>query len=107
MNAILEAAVTKFVIKVNKEIEDYYQKNYPSLSIELIEIKENKRYTKLIQNGSVWGFISKYDGEFKGSRVKVGDLLKAASWSSPAKHSRGNIINGTASYNTYGPSYLT
>tara|TARA_B110000238_G_scaffold143741_1_gene155038 strand:- start:590 stop:733 length:144 start_codon:yes stop_codon:yes gene_type:complete len=36
----------------------------------------------------------------------VGDLLKPASWSAPAKHARGNILNGSASYDSYGPNYL-
>jgi len=32
--------------------------------------------------------------------------LKAATWKAPAKHARGNIIDGTAQYSEYGPSYI-
>ena len=32
--------------------------------------------------------------------------MKPASWSKPAKHSRGNIFEGTAKYTYYGPEYL-
>jgi hypothetical protein len=55
---------------------------------------------------SCWGFISRVDGDLKGSPIKKGDLLKAATWKAPAKHARGNIIDGTARYSTYGPEYL-
>jgi len=102
----LMKSVDEFVIKVNTEIGIHYKTNFPSLTPKLIKIKQGQRYIKLISDRSVWGFISKYDGEFKGVPIKVGDLMKAASWSAPAKHSRGNVINGTTSYTTYGPSYL-
>jgi len=32
--------------------------------------------------------------------------MKAASRDSPAKHSRGNIVDGTARYGVYGVQYL-
>ena len=51
-------------------------------------------------------FISRVDGDLKGSPIKKGDLLKAATWKAPAKHARGNIIDGTARYGVYGPDYL-
>jgi hypothetical protein len=54
----------------------------------------------------VWGFISRYDGDYKGVPIKKGDLMKAASRDSAAKHSRGNIIDGTAKYGVYGVAYL-
>jgi hypothetical protein len=54
----------------------------------------------------VWGFISRYDGDYKGVPIKKGDLMKAASRDSPAKHSRGNIIDGTAAYGVWGVNYL-
>jgi hypothetical protein len=46
------------------------------------------------------------DGELKQSPIKKGDLLKPAGWKTPAKHSRGNIFDGTASWSYYGPNYL-
>jgi len=53
---------------------------------------------------SAWGFVALQDNPSKG--IKVGDLLKPASWSAPAKHARGNIIDGTAKYDKYGPAYM-
>ena len=46
------------------------------------------------------------DGTNQGSPVKKGDLLKPAGWKTPAKHSRGNIFDGTDSWEYFGPSYL-
>ena len=40
------------------------------------------------------------------AEMMKGDLLKAATWKAPAKHARGNIIDGTARYGVYGPEYL-
>lgn len=46
------------------------------------------------------------EGDLKGSPIKKGDLLKPASWKSPAKHSRGNIFEGTDKWSYHGPTYL-
>ena len=54
-----------------------------------VEAKEGKTYIKLISDGSVRGFIVKKPT--KG--FEYGDLLKAASWNSPATNfKRGNIF---------------
>jgi hypothetical protein len=98
--------VENFVNEVENHIKEYYSNNFPNLKVKPIEVSIGVKYVKLIHDGSVWGFISRYDGMLKGFPVKKGDLLKAASWNSPAAHSRGNIVDGTASYSVYGPSYL-
>ena len=41
----------------------------------------------------------------KGTLVCKGDLLKPLV-STPAKHSRGNIFDGSDKWNYYGPNYL-
>ena len=51
-------------------------------------------------------FVSMWEGVNKGSLVCKGDLLMPAGWSSPAKHSRGNIFDGTDSWSYFGPNYL-
>lgn len=98
--------VAKFVEEVQSTINEYYAKNFPSLKVPTLEVSIGKKYIKLIKENSVWGFISRYDGFLKGYPVKKGDLLMAAGWNSPAKHSRGNIVDGTAKYGPYGPIYL-
>lgn len=98
--------VKNFIDKVNEEIKTYYETQLSSLKVPQLEVHIGNKFIKLILNGSVWGFISRVDGFNKGTPISKGDLLKAADWRTPAKHSRGNIINGTASYGVYGPNYL-
>ena len=98
--------VNKFIEKVNLEIADYYATHLSNLTPKPLEMSVGNKFIKLISNGCVWGFISRYDGDYKGVPIKKGDLMKAASAASPAKHSRGNIIDGTAKYGVYGVTYL-
>lgn len=98
--------VAKFISKVNEERKEYY-KNMDSMKDKTDLIVEiGNKFIRLWDNSSCWGFISRVDGDLKGAPIKKGDLLKPASWKSPAKHARGNIINGTALYGVYGANYL-
>ncbi len=59
--------------------------------------KKNARI--IIDDGvqrSAWGFIE----------LATGNILKAAGWKAPARHSRGNIANGVAGCGPSGPAYL-
>jgi hypothetical protein len=85
---------------VNKEFEG---KVY---SWSTLVAKKGSKFMKIQSGSSVWGFVSMYDGEFQGVPIKKGDLMKPASWRAPAKHSRGNIFDGTAKYKWTGPQYL-
>lgn len=103
----------KYIVKFLEEVNEFRKKKwdehgftYQSSPDEVFIGSVGRKYIKLMCNGSVWGFISRVDGVNKGSKIKKGDLLKAASYSSPAKHSRGNIVDGTASYGEHGPTYL-
>jgi len=60
----------------------------------------------MINEGSVWAFVSIVEGVNKGSLVCKGDFLKPAGWNTPAKHSRGNIFDGSAKWDYNGPAYL-
>jgi hypothetical protein len=55
---------------------------------------------------SIWGFVSLKNGVFKEETIKIGDLLKAATWKAPAKYSRGNILTGSAIYGKFGVAYM-
>jgi len=53
--------------------------------------------------GSVWGFIVKADDKL----FKAGDILKAASWSAPARNKpRGNVFTDLSWVQWTGPAYL-
>ena len=57
-----------------------------------LEFKMGKKYVKVIHNRSVHSFIVNVHDDPK---FKFGDILKAASWASPAKnYARGNILEG-------------
>jgi len=69
-----------------------------------VHIEEGRKYMKVIQGGSVWGFVMKADDK----QFKAGDILKAASWAAPARNKpRGNILEGDFSWVRWtGPEYL-
>lgn len=69
---------------------------------EKITVKPGKKYIKIITDHCVWGFVmADDDGKFR-----KGDILKAASWRSPARNAaRGNIFEDYSVAWT-GPHYL-
>lgn len=65
-------------------------------------VKRGSKYTKIIQENRVWGFVVNADND----KFKAGDILKAASWNAPALNKpRGNIFEGYDIEWT-GPRYL-
>lgn len=76
------------------------KKNYK----DLLKVQEGRKYIKIVRDtGSVWGFIVKEDG----GKFRKGDILKAASYSSPATNAaRGNIMDGGYVIRWTGPLYL-
>ena len=97
--------VKKFIDEVNKKRSEHYSNIGMAKESDLV-IEIGNKFIRLWQGTSCWGFISRVEGDLKGSPIKKGDLLKAASWKSPAKHARGNIMDGSAKYGVYGPEYL-
>lgn len=100
------SVVSTFIYEVNSKIEEYYREKLSNLPMPLIQIDLGNKFIRITCNNSCWGFISRVDGTLKGAPVKKGDLLKPATWKAPAKHARGNIIEGTARWGIYGPEYL-
>lgn len=92
--------VKSFIKKLNKEFGKR----------QSFDIDKGNNYARIVAKSnfgdsrSAWGFIALKDNPKKG--YKEGDLLKSAGWKAPAKHPRGNIIDGTAKYGEYGPEYL-
>jgi len=69
-----------------------------------LSFSEGKKYIKILNDKSVWGFIVKADD----GKFKAGDILKAASWAAPARNTaRGNILEGNFNWVQWtGPAYL-
>ena len=73
-----------------------------------LSLKPGRKFIKVVEGTRVWGFIAKVDGVHKGVPMKKGDILKAATWRAPAKHSRGSIFDSEMhkSFSWTGPNYL-
>ena len=73
-----------------------------------LSLKPGRKFIKVVHDNSVWGFVAKVDGVHKGLPMLKGDILKAATWSQPAKHSRGSIFDKEMhkSFSWTGPNYL-
>jgi hypothetical protein len=93
--------IDKFIDKLNKQFPD---QEYTISSGGGKYVRINHKNRKFGSGESAWGFISLVDNPTKG--FKKGDLLKAAGYNTPAKHARGNILNGDAKYDKYSPTYL-
>ena len=71
-----------------------------------VRFTRGRKYTKILNGNSVWGFIANGDGVLKGIPYKYGDVFKAAGWRAPAKHVRGNIFSDNQDYFHWtGPNY--
>ena len=74
---------------------------------ESLSIKPGRKFDKILHGSSVWGFVAKSDGVFKGHPIKRGDVFKAAGWRAPAKHARGTIFSSDTNWFSWtGPAYL-
>lgn len=80
---------------------DYAQRGFDLE--ENYEVKEGRKYIKILRNNSVSAFISKVD--FK--HFKKGDVLKPANFNTPAlNRARGNVFDQGYPMNWTGPLYL-
>jgi len=73
-----------------------------------LSLKPGRKFIKVVEGSRVWGFVAKVDGVHKGLPMLKGDILKAATWRAPAKHSRGSIFDSEMhkSFSWTGPNYL-
>jgi hypothetical protein len=108
-----ENKLESFVAGCQDKIDADRNEHFPNIPRIGLRVASGRRYSKLITteargegvsqkfiDSSVFAFIDKTSG----------DVLKAASWASPAKHARGNIFdefNGLKYVTAYGPVYLT
>ena len=98
-----DGALNRLVLNIH---EDYEKWSPFDIKRADISVKPGSKFIKIIRDHSVWGFVAKADGTHKGLPMKMGDVLKAAGWSAPAKHTRGNIFDNKQDYFSWtGPDY--
>lgn len=107
INKLLEDIKADFVRWASrdgeKELTGYFAEKVANYD-DLLTVKEGTKYIKIINDGSVWGFVVNTDNDKK---FRKGDILKAASWAAPARNkARGNILDGGYTINWTGPLYL-
>ena len=98
-----DEAMDNLLVKINED----YEKRFSHRTINL-SLKPGRKFIKVVEGNRVWGFVAKIDGTHKGLPMAKGDILKAAGWSAPAKHSRGSIFDAEMhkSFSWTGPNYL-
>jgi len=95
-NLEFDAALSRLVEHIDKLLCEAIGRE------QAIRHSEGNKYIKLIvtQDGingrHVWGFVDKSNG----------DILRAACWTRPAKHARGNIYQPPWDVTWTGPKYL-
>tara|TARA_Y100001973_G_C5005566_1_gene235830 strand:- start:242 stop:631 length:390 start_codon:yes stop_codon:yes gene_type:complete len=103
-----DEAMDNLLVKIQENYDEWYSKtDYESKKMNL-SLKEGRKFIKVVHDNSVWGFVAKVDGVNKGVPMLKGDILKAAGWRAPAKHSRGSIFDKEMhkSFSWTGPNYL-
>lgn len=94
-----DEAFQTFFAGTQKISHDYHDKNFPNIPKAEFSFSKGRKYIRIVCNGSAHAFVDTTNG----------DVLKPASWKTPAKHARGNIFdasNGLASMGPYGPAYM-
>ena len=103
-----DSALDRLVENIHKNYAGWSSRVEYKKGIETVDItiKSGRKFIKIIRDTSVWGFVAKSDGTHKGVPMKMGDVLKAASYNAAAKHTRGNIFDGKQDYFSWtGPDY--
>ena len=109
-----DEAMNNLLVKIQENYDNWGGgRNHPSHAgvgqkkLDL-ELRPGRKFIKVVEDNRVWGFIAKVDGVHKGLPMLKGDILKPATWSQPAKHSRGSIFDSEMhkSFSWTGPNYL-
>jgi hypothetical protein len=83
-----------------------FARHYPNLTPPTLVAEPGRRYVRIVSDErtsrSAWAFVDTANGP------TCGDILKPASWKTPAKHARGNIFdpNPMQYITSHGPAYL-
>lgn len=98
MNKNFDETFAEFFKLLRERDEKHMQEKFPTLDIDVWDVKFGRRFVKVIRGSSVYAFVE----------LSSGDIYMPASWRAPAKHVRGNIFgdNPLAGTGIYGVDYL-
>jgi len=106
-----DEAMDNLLVKIDENYQNWG--NHTKDKTLDLNLMVGRKFIKVVKGSSpgqrsVWGFVAKVDGVHKGVPMLKGDILKAAGWSQPAKHSRGSIFDSEMhkSFSWTGPNYL-
>ena len=102
-----DVAVDRLLDKIQEDYDKWGSRSGIDKKLDL-KLNKGRKFIKVIEGNRVWGFVANVDGLHKGIPMSKGDILKAAGWSAPAKHSRGSIFDKEMhkSFSWTGPNYL-
>ena len=103
-----DKAMDRLVENIHKNYAGWSSRVEYKKGIETVDItiKTGRKFIKIIRDNSVWGFVVIDDGMHMGFPIVRGDVLKAAGWRAPARHTRGNIFDNNQDYFHWtGPNY--
>lgn len=99
-----DEAVTAFISHLKAVTDEYYARQYKTLTPPVYEVMRGKRYARIVRVDTLG------DGRSAHAFIDMtnGDILKPDGWKKPAKHARGNIYD-TTSYagSTMGSGFIT
>jgi len=96
-----------FVAEMQYRIDKDYKENYDCLTPPTINTTKGGKYIKVTRvhedsNDSVICFIATQSFTNKTmGKVEAGDIFKAATYKTPAKHARGNILNDDNGFSAF------
>ncbi len=87
--------------------DDDISKQFRERFKDSLAIKPGLKFDKIVMGTSVWGFVAKKNFRHKGIDVKVGDVMKAATFRQAARHPRGSIFDKNTDWFSWsGPEYM-
>ncbi len=100
MERAFEAAFQSYFSGCQRITASHYAaQKYQNSTPETWRFDRLQKRIRVVQGSGAHSFVD----------LETGDVLKAASWKTPAKHARGNIFdeaNGLGAMGPYGPAYL-
>ena len=110
-NDNFEAKLQSWLAACQVLVNEYYANHYINLTSPTLALhRRGSKFLRVDSDTSSYAFIALVDSESKAlGKVKQGDVMRSATYKTPAKHARGSVFddqNGMGMMGPYGPAYL-